>query len=316
MVVEVSSCGGSSGEVVARVGDAVVTRSAVEHWLSIGAAANALQPTQAGASDPVVYGTRKQRTLGFLIASDRTIGEAAERNIGFTDGEARTTLEFVHYEQIYGNSTLPQDAELKGLLSHKGETPADQLWIVKVHMLAAKLEELQLAEAEQRIAGSQIAAYYARNRRSFVIPERRDVAVIETFRKDKAEQAVREINAGKAFLDVMKRRDDEPDVGGLKLGMTRRSLRHEYEENYFHAKPHVVVGPLKAEIYYLFEVMAIVPERQQTLREVQSTIRRKLVAGPQRQVLTGEIRALGEQWRSKTRCRAGYQVEQCGSQLT
>jgi len=83
-------------------------------------------------------------------------------------------------------------------------------------------------------------------------------------------RAVKSNQAG-AFEPWSELRDDEPEVGGMKSNLTRRNLLHTYEQNYFRAKPHVLVGPLKSEIYYLFEVTAVKPPRQQTLREVEAT---------------------------------------------
>lgn len=146
-----------------------------------------------------------------------------------------------------------------------------------------------------------------------MVPERRNVEVNETFRKAKIDKAKQEIDAGQDLVSVVKRRNDEPDVGGSKFGLVRHSLPHGYEDNYFKAKPHVLVGPLKDEIYYLFEVTAIVPARQQTLGEVLATIRQRLIVGAHRYVFTNLVRALNEKWKRKTRCRAAYMVNQCGT---
>jgi len=315
-IIGISSCGGGSDEIVARVGRAAITKPEFEHWLSVGAATGATRlyspATQASARDPRSYATQKQQTLSFLISSTRTIGEAAEKGIDVSDTQAKAALDRLRYERIYGTTTpLPKEAELQSLLSGKGETPSDRLWIVKVHLLVAKLEQRQLVEAEQKITYAQLASYYAKNRRRFVVPERRDVEVIETFRKAKIETAKREIQSGQSLHGVVQRRNDEPDVGGSLRGLSRRALRHGYENNYFRAKPGVLVGPLKSEIYYLFEVTAVMPARQQTLEEVQAKIRRELISGAQRRVFANTVRALDERWRSKTFCATGYAVEQC-----
>jgi foldase protein PrsA len=316
LALEISSCGGGSNEVIARVGNNGIGSSAFEHWMSIGVGADPARSDETLIGEPPGAGTASQRTMGFLIASARTLGEAAERGITFTSAEAAATLEFVHDEQTYGTATLPRDAELKALLAHKHETPADQLWIVKVHMLAAKLEAQLLSEAERRISRSQIAAYYAANRPRFAVPELRDVVVIETFAKAKAEEAKREIDAGESLLKVMKRRDDEPNVGGFKPGMSRGSLPHEYEQNYFRARAHVLVGPLKAEIYYLFEVTDIMAPREKTLPEVQAAIRQELIAGPEHHLFTDALQGLRQSWKARTHCSASHMLQQlCGGRL-
>jgi len=240
---------------------------------------------------------------------------ADEEGIKVTDAEAQNALDRARYEQIYGLSPTTGQGELAALLSSKAETPADRLWIVKVHMLAARVDQRRRAAALPKVTDTQIANYFVRNKARFVLPERRDVVVIETFARAKAEQAKREIESGRGLIDVMTRRNDEPDVGGLKLGLSRNLLRHPYEENYFSSKPHRLVGPLRSEIYYLFEVTRIVPARPETLREAQFPIRQRLIAAGQRTTLASTLRAVERRWRAVTRCRAAYLVPECGAKL-
>jgi parvulin-like peptidyl-prolyl cis-trans isomerase-like protein len=311
-VVVIGGCGNGSAEVVARVGDTAITRGTVEHWIAVTATMS--PATRALAGDPQSDTTPQQRALSVLIYAQRTIGEAREAGIEASDREAGKALERLRFERSSGLS-VGQPPAVQALITGNVETRADQVLLVKVRMLAERMEQRQLAEAEQRITHAQILGYYTENKRSFVVPERRNVAVIETFRKAKSDLARREIEAGKPLLSVLERRNDEADVGGYKLGLTRRALIHTYERNYFSARPHVLVGPLKSEIYYLFEVTAVMPARQQALAEVQQIIRRKLIAGRQRRVFTSLVRALNQSWRSKTRCRPAYIVDQCGAPL-
>jgi PPIC-type PPIASE domain len=320
VAIGLSGCGAASGEVVARVGTVVITKGVFDHWRQIVAS---MSPTRRFAATGQTLaralidgGSAKQRTLAFLIFSARTIGEAADDDIEATDAEVKSALARYRYERVYGTGTaLSRDAALQVVLSDKAETRSDRSWIVKVSLLATKVAQRQLREAEGKVTRAQLARYYARRKKHFVTPERRTVAVIETVRRAKIEQAKREIESGQSLLRVVKRRNDEPAVGGLKRDLSRRSLRHGYERDFFDAEPGVLVGPLKAEIYFLFEVIAVIPARQQTLREVQAGIRRRLIAGPDRQILTNSLREADQAWRSRTRCSAAYVVKQCGTLL-
>jgi hypothetical protein len=312
MVIGPSACGGGGNEVVARVGSTAITAAVLDHWTTVEATISpATGPAHAGSPR---YATLKQRTLGFLISSERTIGEADELGIRSTEKEVQEALRLFDFERNYGGRRS-QDTELQRLFSAKPDTQADRAWIVKVRLLAEKIVQRQLSQAERAIMHAEIVSYYANHMKRFLLPERRDVAVIETFRRAKSEEARREIEAGRSLLGVVELRNDEPAVGGFKAGLSRRSLRHAYEENYFAAKPHVLVGPLKAEIYYLFEVTAVLPPRQRTLGEVQASIRRQLVSARELGVLTKLVRVLDRKWKANTRCRAAYAVEQCGSRL-
>lgn len=306
------ACGSGSGGVVARVGKTEITASALEHWMSVRAA---MGPEATSVLDPGGRPSSRSWTFDFLIAAARSIGMADEEGIKVTDAEAQKALDRSRDEQIYGLSSAAGDRELAALLSSKAETPSDLLWIVKVHMLAARVEQRQRADAAPKITDKQVADYFASNRARFVLPERRDVVVIESFARAKAEQAKREIESGRGLIDVMRRKNDEPDVGGLKLDLSRKVLRHTYEENYFLSKPHQLVGPLRAEIYYLFEVTRILPAWSETLREAQFTIRQSLIAAGQRTNLTSALRVIDRKWKTITRCRAAYLVPECGAKL-
>jgi foldase protein PrsA len=312
--IGISACAGNgSDEVLARVGGSAITRPSFEHWMSV---AKAMTPTEARAllRDPSREMTLKQRILSFLISSARTIGEAREDGIEVSDSQANEVLDRLRFEQSHGLTT-PQ-SESQSFVFDKAETTIDRVWIIKVHMLAERVEQRQRSEAERQITQTQIAGYYTKHKRYFVVPERRDVAVIQAFRKATADTAKREIESGRNLLSVIKLRDEEPTIGGFKRDLSRQGVPHPYEHNFFTARPHVLVGPLRAEIYYLFEVTAVIPPRQRPLAEVQAVIRRMLVSGAQRRVFTSVVRALDQRWRAKTRCRAAYTVLQCGDVLS
>ncbi len=303
-------CGANSDEVLARVGGSAITKSTFEHWMSV---ARVMSPAEAQALLPADSGetTLKQRVLNFLIASGRTEVEAQEAGIAVADAPVKAELVRLRYEQSQGLS-LGGPSQPLSFRFTTGETTSDRLWIIKVNMLSEKVKQHLTTAAAQQIPGASIARYYARHKSDFVIPERRDVAVIQSFTKENADLARREILAGQSLFSVVERRNDEVNVGGFRRGLSRRDLRHNYENNYFKARPHVLVGPLKEELYYLFEVTAVMPARQQRLSEVQASIRLTLVAGAKRSLLTSEERALDVKWRSKTRCRAAYAVARCG----
>jgi len=310
--IGIGGCGGGSSEVIARVGAIEISAGTLAHWTAV---AEAMPPATAQAlfRDPPERLSFKQRALRFLISSTRTVGEAHESTIEASDAEASGALELLQLEQQHG---LPvSNPGLLRLVSGKGETHADRVWILRLHMLTERLEQRELSNAEQQLRQAQLLRYYRAHKSTFALPERRDVAVIESFTKANAEAAKREIDSGKSLLSVVNRRDEEPAVGGMKRGLSRRGPLHGYEKNYFTARPHVLVGPLKEEIYYLFEVTGVYPARQQTFAEVRQSIPRMLIAGARQEVLEHAEHALDLKWRPKTRCRAAYTLPQCGGRL-
>jgi hypothetical protein len=302
--------------IVARVGEMPITKVEFDHWLSLQSGASpALDLTQARLlmRDPPTTSDR-EKVLDFLIASHRAIAEAAEAGVMVSDREASDALERLHYSKIYGTFVpLPHEAELRRLLAAGDERPADRLWIAKVHLLAAKLEQKELAEARRRVPRAAVAAYYRAHRGSFYLSERRDVESVITFTKARVLKAKREIESGESFASVAAKENQQPGEGGVKHNLTRRSLgAKRYEQDFFApVKLNTLIGPLKERMYYIYEVTRIVPARLQTLAEAQEAIRQKLVEGSQRRLYTEIIDAADQRWRQKTSCARGYIADEC-----
>ena len=308
IVVCLSACGsGGSGAVVARVGEYAITRAAFDHWLSIRAATSG----RTAVSDRTAPGeSPKQKVLGFLIFSQWTIGEAAELGVRVSDDEAQKQLELLKYDQLEGlrYEQFPKAAELQKSLAGSGETHSDQLWLMRLNMLAARIEQVRLSAAERQITQAQIAQYYAEDKQRFVLPERRDIEVIATFNKAAAEKAKREVQSGKSFSSVRKRVSIYPN--------DPEGLPHWQEEEVFHkhifaAKPHVLSGPVYQVLYYVFEVTKVTPARRQTLARSEAAIRGQLAAGQQGRVSAELLEAFARKWIARTSCGPGYVVPRC-----
>lgn len=307
-----SACGAASREVVARIGGTAITKAALDHWVATGAARSA--DAVPGIAAPTGSLTLRQRTLALLLSSARTLEEGREAGIVVSGQEAAKALSIVEAERRLGLS--PSAGNMLQSRLGRGETRADMLQIVTATLVEERIERRVVERAERLIPQSRVARYYRAHKRDFAIPERRDVAVFQNFHKQQAELARRELRAGKSLSTVLQRRNEEEAVGGLKRNMTLRSLRHDYERDYFKAKPHVLVGPRKAEIYYMFEVVAVKPPRQQTLAEVEGEIRRTLVERERHRLLAAAAQALADKWRSRTRCLPSYAIELCGARLS
>lgn len=311
-------CGGSSD--VARVGSGAISHSTLTRWQAIAARLGPSRPAPDSlavpSGDPTGALAPRQWALSYLLAQRRIAAEAAERGIEVDRAEATRALEDFHYEHVFSGSTATvQEARLKALLASSVESKADRVQIMKSQILAARLEGALYSEALKALPESLVGAYYAAHRKSFITPEKRNVYVIQSFTKHNAELARREIEAGQTIGRVVERRNEEPDAGGAKRGLTRAELTHPYEQNYFKAPLHKLVGPLKAQIYYLFYVSNIQPRRLWPQNEVEFQIRQSLIAGPQHRVLASAVRRIDRKWRERTRCAAGYMAEQCGAQL-
>jgi hypothetical protein len=313
-----AGCGGSSE--IARVGRGTITSSELSHWQAI---AKGLGPTRpapdslaASSGDPPAPTTPGRWALSYLIAQRQIVAEAAQREIEVSPDQARRALEDLRYETPFsGNAASSEQARLKALLASSSESRADRIQLVKGQLLVARIQAALYGQALKALPQPLLAAYYEAHRKRFITPEKRNVYVVESFTKRNAEEARREIEAGQTIGNVIKRRDEEPRVGGAKRGMTRASITHPYEQNYFKAKLHELAGPLKAQIYYLFYVSNIQPRRLWSLHEEELQVRQALIAGSQQHVLSDLARGVERKWQAQTRCAAGYLVAQCGGRL-
>jgi hypothetical protein len=126
-------------------------------------------------------------------------------------------------------------------------------------------------------------------------------AACSSWSKPKIEQAKRGLIAGESFTTLAERFNQTPK-GGLRIGITRGHGKKRYERDYFAARPHVLVGPLKELLYYVFEVMKVIPGGPETLQQAESSIRRRLGTEDTAKLGTAAEAA----WRMRTRCRGGY----------
>jgi len=301
VVAGLSACGGTSGVVVARVSGYAITKATLDHWLAVGGAGT---------------GGAERQVLGFLIGAQWTVGEARELGVTVSDGEAQKQLTRFKYVQLEGLSyeRFPNEAELKRSLASKKETPADQVWLMKLNMLEARTEQKRLSNTEQQITPAEIAGYYDKNRRMFVLPERRDIEIMLSYDEAAMWKAKREVQAGKGFLSVARRVSVDPEApNGVQLGLARGEEEPEFIAHIYAARLHVLNGPIRqAGAYYVFELTKIRPPVQQTLAQSEATIRRRLAVARQRQASSEINHALTSKWTARTNCSPGYVAAQCG----
>jgi hypothetical protein len=173
VVAALAGCGGSGGQVVASVDGRPITKSAVDHWLSIEAVLTyQLRPTkripkgvvpdppsysacisylrsvpQFGLGAKTVttaalkskcqqrYQSLREAAISFLISTRWVMGEAKELGLSATDAEARARLHRVE------RTEFPKEAEFKRHLQLTGEDVSDQILRAKVKVLTEKFEQ-------------------------------------------------------------------------------------------------------------------------------------------------------------------------------
>ncbi len=296
-------CGGSSGDAaIALIAGHAVTSQMVAHWMAV----------ETASEGPVVSAKPALRrwALGLLILWRWALGEAHEVGVrvGEQEAEKQLTLSRTSRAQGIDYEWFPHERGLVRFLTAPKVTELDQLWLVKLGMLASRIEQRRVAVTRAAIPPARVLAYYRQHRGQFFVGERRDIKAIMNKNRSQVIEAKRELQAGRAFASVEEQFNQSIE-GGLRLGRARGRGEKRYEKDYFAAPPHVLVGPFHEILYYIFEVAHIRPGYQRTLAEVEPKIRQRLAT----QDVDSTFQTIYEQkWRARTRCRTGYTAPGCG----
>jgi foldase protein PrsA len=349
MALVMAACGGGSssdvpGDSVAKVGDTDITKAQFQHWYDIAAKGSA----QATPGQPVVvpdppdftkcvadkkahqpkasksqpkqsddqlkeqckqsYETLRDQTMNFLIQADWVTGEAKDQNITVTDADVQKQF------QQTKKQAFPKEADFQKFLKQSGMSMDDILFRVRLDALSNKLRQ-KIVSSKSDATDAQVKAYYNAHKSQFSTPEQRDIALVLTKDKAKAEAAKKALQSGQSFKTVAKKYSIDQQTknnGGVLKGVSKGDQDAALDKAAFAAPKGKLEGPIKSPFgYYVFEVQKITPASQQSLAKVTPTIKQQLVAQNQQKALTSFVADFRKRWTAKTECRQGYVVEGC-----
>lgn len=312
-----SGCGAGGEGVAARVGRTSITIGMLRHWMALTSLdpvpdapgyracvarlrrLETPQPTTASAERAcqLEYMTLQQNALDFLIVSEWARRQAAEEHLAPSAEEVKRQ---VAADQASGATAIP---EPEGSGVHP--TGAD-LQLEATAELSASNIRRALAE-NVRVTPGEIADYYRRHRRAYLIPERRYFDIDNLHSQAAAMTVKREVESGKSFT-TMSLHEELTDVRGSNPG------RYAIERAIFAARPHVLGGPvLLSDVgdHSVFEVTRIVPASYQPLAQAQGSIAAQLAGERRERTLAAFIASWRAKWVARTSCRAGYVVPPC-----
>ena len=343
LALTVAACGNEvPPNGVARVDGEVIKKSDFDHWLT--AAVRSQQPPGAGgavvAPDPPGYAKcaaakqeqpaaegqkkldaaaaktqcrqeydqLKQQVMQFLITSDWIEQEAEERDIKADDATVKK-----QFEQQKKQS-FPDEKGYQEFLKTSGQTEADIVYRIKLDYLSNEVRK-KVVGGKGNVTDADVKAYYDKNKQKFAQPERRDLAVVLTKSKSKAEQAKDALESGDSFSKVAKQFsiDEASKAQGGKLpGVGKGQLEKELDEAVFEADENQLKGPIKTQFgYELFEVTKITEPSQQTFDQSKETIKATLKSEREQKALDGFVKEFQKKYREETNCKEGYVVAEC-----
>jgi len=172
-----------------------------------------------------------------------------------------------------------------------------------------------VTKGKDKVTDAQIAAFYNKNKARFAQPERRDLRIVLTKDKAKAEKAKKAIESGQSFKSVAKKYsiDQASKAQGGKLPAVAKGQQEKaLDTAIFAADKGKLVGPVKTQFgYYVFEVTKINKATQQTLDQAKATIKQTLASQNQQKSLDSFVKSFRKRWKAKTECRDAYRTQDC-----
>jgi hypothetical protein len=280
-----------------RVGGAQIDRAEVEHWARAIA-----RGSSVGTALGKTSGTPRQRALKFLISSHWIIGEAAEQKVPVSSAAVERGLKAKIDAMPAGRSELEEE------LTSTGQTLADVKLEVKSTLAVARLRDA-VAKRVPAVTPGEVASYYAHHRRSFSLPDRRVVDLIEQIPGYARAVALgRRLGPGARFakraIRELVRRETPAEAKNRRNGQLVHMI--------FAATPGRVAGPaLFNGEWVLAVVRRLIPAGIQPLVAVRHELSKTLATARRRRALKRFTAAYMRKWSARTSCSTGFTVQKC-----
>jgi foldase protein PrsA len=325
----VSGCGGGDGggdglpdDAVAQVGDSVITESDFETALKLATGrghdprdyaacvAGKQQPTsETGGTQQTdaqlekqcrdEYETIKSNVMDYLIRAEWTRKEAEARGIVVDDAEVDRAVEKAQ------GSLLDKET-----LTRAGVSERQLIVRIRQNLLQSRVTE-QVTEQARKLSTQDIQNYYRRNRKQLVVPDRRDLRIVITRTRAKAEAARAALEAGRSWNSVAREYSlhFSRDQGGRVIDARRGSNRKVgLGAAIFGARTGELTGPvMDDDTWAVFVVDKIKPSYQPTLEQAHDDISERLQSTREKQALD----AYTKKYRDETTCASGFKVSVC-----
>ena len=335
-----AGCGGVPGDAVATVDGTSISKSDFDHWMTVaaksGGQSGAAAPKPPSYADcikqkrkttpapakgqPKVtdaqlksqckqeYNSLRDQVMQLLVSFEWIEGEAKAKDIKVSDKEVQASFD------KQKKQAFPKAADFDKFLKDSGQTEADILKRVRLDTLSNKIRD-KVTKGKDKVTDAQIAALYNKNKARFAQPERRDLRIVLTKNKAKAEQAKKAIESGQSFKSVAKKYsiDQASKAQGGKLPAVAKGQQEKaLDTAIFAADKGKLVGPVKTQFgYYVFEVTKINKATQQTLDQAKATIKQTLASQNQQKALDSFVKSFRKRWKAKTDCRDAYRTQDC-----
>ncbi|MBA2348047.1 MAG: peptidyl-prolyl cis-trans isomerase [Solirubrobacterales bacterium] len=308
-VFAVTSGGGEDGVpegAVARVGSAQITEEELAHWQEVYTAS----ATASGGAAPSAEEARRA-AFGVLVGAVWVLQEAKDQDVTVSDKDIAGSID--NYFQQTG-ATGPQDRA--AIQKQLGTTEDDMRFQQKVALLASQLQE-RAAEKVAAPSDAEIKKVYEEEPGRWATPSERDVEVIVTTEKAKAEEAKAALEKGEDYDAVDEKFSATPGQGKLEKLKNGQS-GDVIDRAVFSAPVDEVSGPVDTGGGFLvFRVTKSTPLPEQSLEQAEKAIVASLTATAKAKAAADYVSGLRDRWKVRTSCVAEVQIEEfCGTKAS
>ncbi|MEA2278619.1 MAG: foldase protein PrsA [Solirubrobacteraceae bacterium] len=345
----VSACGGGvPGNAVVSVDSQTIKKTTFDHWMRIAAISSQGQANPNATTAPTAsvpdapdfkqciarlkattkpakgqpepsdanlktqcqqqFNGLKTQVLQFLIRATWLDNEATKQGVKVSDKDAQTSIDGLKKQQF------PKEQDYQKFLRASGLTNEDVIFQQRTTLLEQKLTQ-KVTRGKNNVSDAQIAAYYNKNKQRFATPERRDLRIVLTKTQGDANNAKAALASGQSWKTVAKTSSiDQASKanGGVLKGVAKGQQEQALDTAVFAAAKGKLSGPVKTQFgWYVFEVTAVTPAKQQTLDQSKTAIKQLLASQNQQSALKTFGDGYRKRWKAKTDCRSGYKTEDC-----
>lgn len=256
------------------------------------------------------YEELKEAALGEILDAIWIEGEAEELGISVTPKQIATELANIKRQNF------KTDAAYREFLKTSRFTPQEVNDRVRTQLLGTQIQE-RISQKSPTPSDSEVSATYEASKSTqYTSKPSRDVRVIITKSKSKADKAkallVKDSSEG-SWKKVAAKFSIDPtskSKGGLQEGLSEEAVQEPLKAAIFKSAQGEVVGPVKFQKNFIVvEVEKLNPEKVQSLDEVSSQIKSQLTQQVQQTFFSEFVRNYTIKWESRTFCAPGFQIE-------
>jgi foldase protein PrsA len=246
------------------------------------------------------YEELRDFVMDSLIKAEWARQEAEARRIVLSDAEVDAFV-----SQARRSGFLRKDA-----LRQAGVTEEQLLPRLLQNELRTKVAK-DLAAESSAVSAEEVAQYYREHKNQVVVPERRDVRLVLTRSRARANEALRALKDGRTWAMVAA--DYSLHGASRERGGVIEDLREGADQSsllaaIFRAPRGVLSGPVDDDdAWAVFVVEQVRPSFRATLEQATDDIRKHLSTKQRERGLAAFVQA----YRAKTKCTPGFIVASC-----